>query len=387
MKTYFILAAILTATNSYASSQFGKLSPLFGAMSAILAENTKVPNLNEKALVITPDAENTKSEIENDLEGCVKKDLTAPQVIEVEANGMSFKSKKFHLVIEGPNCPLRLEAGSNANQTSDSEIKGNFFVNLKFLNQQLVQKYQMTFLNLNGDLNGKVKQNPDGSLQMKAFIDINSTGNGTQIGDFSQALGLNIAVEFNMSTFQLNMLTEQTGTIKYANVQDKLYSRGELQGFTSPKEYFEYNGKEISKSEYQKMSESFIIPGLVNEDSDQNSPDGKTLSACRYLIYEKNLISEENLKSALKGSAAPQAGLVNEGKVCGKNQAADFTYNETQFKNELIFDQNWIVLNGSYLTKNEPSSIYVLYRDSEPIVSETDAFFVGLTCKPVIKCD
>jgi len=386
MKNLALIILTFTQINVYAASKSQELGNLFAALSSVIQKNSQVNGVQEKEALLTPDSKNVLNKLDNDLDTCKTEQIKKPEIVEVNQDGVSFKIKNMHIVVDGDLCPLRLEVKVDTKESESNNLKGDIFVKISFKNEELVQKYKLNYAEMNGVIQAQAIKTEDGNINLKAQVKLDTKGKAIEVGDFKQDVGINIDVNVNLSTFQIGMLFEQVGNLSYQDVNDRLYGRTEMKGFGSVTEYYSINEKQVSQTEYQKFLEGFIVPGMVAEENNQN-PDGNILSDCKYFIYQKNQTTADAVKSFLNANQPSTVGLVYSGHTCGKNSSTSFQYNETTYTNQLRFEKNWIVLEGSYLSDTEKSLTYVLYKDIEPTVTESNEFLTGLICKPVVKCD
>lgn len=359
----------------------------FAAVSRLISEKTQIAGVDEKSEALSPKAMKTFEQLENDLEACQTTEERTPELVVVQKDGVEVKFKNFHLKISGPNCPMTMEAKMQMNPIVGDQFDGSFSVSIKFQKQSFIDKYKVKEIAINCALTGSI-QKINNAIQMRVAIDMLSRGDSLDLGLFSQTMKMSTSVDVNMATFQFNMGLEQYGEIQYGTVKNTLSAKTSVVGFTQGSSIFKYNDQEVSESEYKQISESFILPMIV-EDADPNAPDAQTISSCTFLVYEKSKMTEQKLKEQfLKPmSEIDKNGLVDQGSSCKNNYKQDFSFAGKKYFHGLSFDKDWISYSSDVKNQSEDTQIFVLYKDQQPQVTQNDLFVVGLQCKPVPVCN
>lgn len=389
MATLLVLGLSLFATSAWsADKNFISVANSFGALSKVIDDQTQIPGLNEKPRKTTPDAEKVSQNLENDLETCETTQISKPDIVEINNNGSSMKFKTYHIKMDGPHCPVELETKMESQQVDNESAVIDFVTRIVLKHPDFIKKYNLKMAEINGHMEASIKQDPSGSIATHIKVNMNGSGDSTVIGPFSQSMGMVVQFDIDPMTFNLTSVLENTGSIAYNNVDHKIYGLTKLSGFAgmgNVEKKFTYDGAEISETDFQIYAQSFVLPGMVEEE-DPSSPDSKVPTQCEFVVYEKSKVSGDQLRTLMSQGKSPLVQPVSSGKACNKNSKTNFSYQGQNYLNQISFDKDWINYSGSFLTGTEPTALFLIYQDEVPQTTESDEFTVGLQCKPVQYC-
>jgi hypothetical protein len=388
MAPVLILGLLVFTTSAWsADRKFAAVANSFGALSKVIDNHTQVTGVNEKARKLTPSAERLGQNLENDLETCVTTELSAPQIVKIEKDGVSTEFKNYHIRMEGPNCPMEMETIMDTQQTNAEEIIGDFSAHIILKQPDMIKKYNVVEAKIQGHIVTRIKQ--VGNM-LKTYVEIAMTGSGesTVIGKFSQDMKFIFSFDMDPMTFDMSILTENSGSIKYNGVDNKIYGMTKMSGFGGMggmEKKYTYNGADISETDFQIYSEGFILPGMVEEE-DPAAPGTHVLTQCEYAVYEKNKVNADDLRTLMTQGVSSKITPVTSGKTCGQDSKQNFSYNGKSYSQDLKFDKEWINYSADFLTGPEHTSLFLIYQDEVPQTTESDEFTIGLQCKPVQVC-
>lgn len=389
MKSNLLLTATLLLCPVLIFAQTTKtenLSNLMGALNQVIGEKTKVAGVNEEPVKITPPAAALAKTLANDLELCQTSKTSNPEVVKVEKDGVSVQFKKFNLRIYGEKCPLEINVDLNSTEETSDTLAANFKMSVVFKTDAFIQKYKMKFIEAGGTVSAKAEKTATG-VHLPVHVDINSSGESTELGPISQSIQFEVTIDANLAQFSFNVLSEQKATLQYGGKNQKAYSRSKMVGFTQPEIFFSIDDNEVSESEFQTFMQSFVLPTVVN-DKDPNAPDSKVTSQCAFLTYDKKSISAVDLKAQMQKSALQKEGLLTQGQSCMSNVAVPFQQGALSFTGQMTFGEQWISFAAISKSQPEvaPSSVYVLYGDDAVLTHESESLVIGLQCKVVPAC-
>ncbi len=388
MKNKFALMAFLFLLPglSFAQKSTENLSNLMGAINQVIGEKTQVDGVKDSSVKITPPAQNVFKTLTDDLELCQTTKTTNPEVVKVEKDGVSVQFKKFDLRIYGDKCPLELLASLNATQQTDDALEANFVMKLVFKTDSYIQKYKMKNIEVSGNVSAKAVKTGN-VVHLPVLLKIASHGESTDLGYVAQEMSFAITMDVDTTQFNFNVLTEQNATLQFGDQIQKGYSRSKISGFTQAEVLYTLNDKEVSESEYQVFLQSFVLPGTVSAD-DPNAPDGKVLSQCTFVAYDKKNISAAILKDQMQKSTLQTDGLLARGQSCMNDVSIPFQQGSENYTGQLSFGKEWISFSSA--PKNKPSttapSVFVLYKDTSVQTHETENLVMGLQCQVVTVC-
>lgn len=380
----FLSFSVFARTSAPATPD--SLSSLMGALSQVIQDKTKVPGKAEAPAKLTPPGESTYKALENDLEPCQTSKKNEPQAVVIQKDGVSLQFKKFDLRIYGDQCPLDLTASLTATDQTEEKIIADFLVQVVFKKQSYIEKFKLKSVQINGQLAAEAQK--EGTV-VKIPVQVNLSGQGesTEIGSFTQKIGMSLLLDVNLAQFSFNMLNEQTASLHYQDVNKNGYSRVKMSGFSQPESTYKINDQAVSESEFQLFMQSFTLPGMIS-DEDPNSPDSRVLAQCSFVAFDKNSISSENLKSQLSSGKLQTEGRLAQGQSCMKDLQIPFKSKDSQdYTGALKFGTEWISFNGVHATNTQlNSSVFVLYGDLAPQTVESEDLVLGLKCQPAPAC-
>jgi hypothetical protein len=388
MKSVFTaLLLSLLSTQSFAQSQpTENLSSLMGAINQVVSDKTQVGNTKEKDTKMTPPAQAVYHDLQGDLELCQTTKSQAPEIVNVEKDGVKVEFKKFDLTISGEKCPINIEMSIKSTEQTVDSFNADFSMKIVFKSDNYIQKYKMKHIQATGVISAKAEKVGD-VVRIPARFRIATEGESTELGAIAQSIDFDITLEANLVQFNFTALMEQKSNIQYSGKNQTGYSRSKMSGFTAPEVYFSIDDKEVSASEYKTFTQSFMIPGLVSNDSD-GSPDAKTTTSCSFVAYDKKFISAADLKVKMQKSELPTEGQLVIGNSCSKDLSIPFKQADQDLSGKLSFGAEWISFGSATKTDTEAlsSSVYVIYGDASVQTRETESLVIGLQCQAVTAC-
>jgi hypothetical protein len=249
-----------------------------------------------------------------------------------------------------------------------------------------IQKYKMKNIQATGVITAKATKDGD-VVRIPAHFQIATSGESTELGAIAQSIDFNITLEANLVQFSFAALMEEKSNIQYSGKNQTGYSRTKMSGFTAPDVYYSIDDKEVSASEYKTFSQSFMIPGLVSDDS-QGGPDTKAATSCSFVAYDKKVISAADLKTKMQKSELPTDGQLVKGNSCSKDLTIPFKQADQDYSGKLSFGPEWISFGSASKADTDAltSSVYVIYGDASVQTRESNTIVIGLQCQAVPAC-
>ncbi|MES2800935.1 MAG: hypothetical protein V4654_00455 [Bdellovibrionota bacterium] len=385
----YLLAVLIIPLHGFsqATNDTKNLSTLMGAIDKIVEKNTQISGFNEEPSKLTPSAEQAADDIANELEDCQTTKSEEPQLVVVEKDGVTTELKTFDLKISGERCPLEMSMSVISDEQTPEKFVGEFNMSIVFKTEGFIEKYRMRHIKATGVIKAHAEKKGT-TVTLPVSVEITSTGDSLDMGLFSQKISIKVSTSVNLANFSFTALTEQNASLKYGQIDQKGIARLKINGFSAPEQSFMIDDKKVSETEFQVFLQSFVVAGLVSEE-DPQTPDGRRPTRCKVVAYDKQAISETDLKIALsKPAALPEKGQLAKAESCLKNKDVSFKNGSDNLNGLLDFQTDWISFNvQNTATKKSLGDVFVLYGDNAPQTSITDSMVLGLKCEGVPTCN
>lgn len=384
----YLLAILIIPLHGFsqAAPDTKNLSTLMGAIDKIVAEKTQISGFNEEPAKLTPSAEQAADDIANELEDCQTTKTEEPQLVVVEKDGVTTELKTFDLKISGERCPLEMSVSVITDEQTPEKFVGGFKMSIIFKTEGFIEKYRMRHIEATGVIKAHAEKKGT-TVTLPVSVEITSSGDSLDMGLFSQKMSIKVSTSVNLANFSFSALTEQNVSLKYGQIDQRGTARLKVSGFSAPEQSFMINDKKVSETEFQTFLQSFIVAGLVSED-DPQTPDGRRPTRCKVAAYDKQAITEADLKIALsKPAALPAKGQLVKAESCLSNKAVPFKNGADNLNGLLDFQTEWISFNvQNTATQKSSGDVFVLYGDNAPQTSQTENMVLGLMCEAVPSC-
>lgn len=383
----FLVAVFIVPVHVFSQTNDSKnLSTLMGAIDKIVEQNTQIQGFNEEPAKLTPSAEQAADDITNELEDCQTTKSEEPQLVVVEKDGVTSEFKTFDLKIFGERCPVEMSVSTIANEQTPEKFVGGFKMSIVFKTEGFIEKYRVRHVEASGIIKAHAEKKGT-TVTLPVSIEIDGSGDSLDMGLFTQKMSMTATTSVNLANFGFSMALEQSVALKYGQVDKKGYSRIKMSGFSQPEQLFTINDKKVSESEFQTFLQSFVIPGTVVEE-DPQTPDSRQPTLCKVVAYDKQAISEADLKIALlKPATLPSQGQLVKAESCLSNKAVPFKSGSEIVNGVLDFRTEWISFSvQNPMSQKTLGDVFVLYGDSAPQTSQNDTMVLGLKCESVPAC-